>query len=144
MFLGDVAMAMYIAEELNIILASFQCKCQGDPAYQKEKLQSSQPTLSDLRHTEDVPIYGPDKISVRDCIDFVNNTVALAQVLIDIVPSAPVRGSLTLMIRSLSNQAISCCRKGGIWKSCVQPLMNKYHLWNQKWKVFGIPPDPSW
>jgi hypothetical protein len=88
-------------------------------------------------------IYGPDQVSVKDCIDFINNTIDLAKLLISKSPSS-FRGILTFTIEQLGRQARNCCLSGGLWKGCVQTLCNKYHQWNQKWKLFGIPPDPAW
>lgn len=51
---------------------------------------------------------------------------------------------LRRVIDDLANQARQCCWRGGVWKGCIQKLANKFHIWNQKWKAFGIPPDPAW
>jgi len=96
-----------------------------------------------LKCSNNVPIYGPDQISTRDCIDFVNNTVKFSKLLIANA-SPSVQAVLILTIEELGDQASRCCRSGKGWKGCVQNLANKYHQWNQKWQVFGIPPDPSW
>lgn len=92
---------------------------------------------------EDVPIYGPDQIPIQDCRDFIDNTTKFTGILISKAKPS-VRALLTFTIDQLASQAKRCCNAGGFWKGCVQPLMNKYHQWNQKWKTFGIPPDPAW
>lgn len=96
-----------------------------------------------LANNDNVPIHGPDQISIQDCIDLIENTRAYAKLLILKAP-ARVRGILTFTVDQLADTGRSCCRAGGVWKACFQPLANKYHLWNQKWKMFGIPPDPAW
>lgn len=91
----------------------------------------------------DAPIFGPDKISVNDCIDLIDNTVGYCKLLICRSPP-PARATLSFVIDQIAKEGRKCCYVGGVWKGCFQPLANKYHEWNQKWKVFGIPPDPAW
>lgn len=90
------------------------------------------------------PIYGPDRISVQECIEFAEGTVEKCRYLIQCVPKRETRVILNILIDGLNKQAIACCKAGGIWKACLQPLVNKWYLWNQKWKLFSIPPDPTW
>jgi len=44
------------------------------------------------------------------------------------------------LIDQLAETAKNCCWAGGLWKGCLQKLVNKLHYW----KVFGIPADPAW
>jgi len=90
------------------------------------------------------PIYGPDRVSVRDCIDFAQSTARQCRYLIDLVPKNSLRMTLHILIDGLEKSSIDCCKEGGIWKACLQPLTNKWYQWNQKWTIFGIPPDPAW
>lgn len=89
------------------------------------------------------PILGPDKISIKECVNRAQNTATLARALV--VPAkAEFQFTLNLLIDDLEKRAKSCCYSGGLWKGCLQALIDKWHQWNQKWKVFGIAPDPSW
>ncbi len=96
-----------------------------------------------IQKCEDVPIFGPDRVSIDDCIDRVNNTEAFCYILICKAPGR-VQSLLTFIVNQLSREARNCCSAGGIWKGCLQKLANKYHQWNQKWLKLGIPPDPAW
>ncbi|MEN9344254.1 MAG: hypothetical protein RLZZ453_1041 [Chlamydiota bacterium] len=124
-------------EELAKLLKSAKCCAQSDCV--------REPTLylaSDSN--KNVPIHGPDRISISDCLEFVDGTVNKCRYLIECVPKAEAQVILNIMIDGLAQEAKTCCRKGGIWKACLQPLVNKWYLWNQKWKLFSIPPDPAW
>lgn len=90
------------------------------------------------------PILGPDKIAVEECLNRVYGTAKRANDLILFVKRPEVRFMLRSIIEGLEGSAALCCRDGGLWKTCVGPLMDKWYLWNEKWKLFGIPPDPSW
>lgn len=92
----------------------------------------------------DVPIYGPDNMSIWDCIKAVENTARAARELIAFVKRPEVQFVLNRIIDELETQAMACCRAGGLWKGCIQKLANRFHTWNQKWQAFGIPPDPTW
>lgn len=81
---------------------------------------------------------------MKECLERVGNTVSMSKKLIAFVKRKEVVFLLTTLIDGLEERASRCCRAGGLWKACLQPLVNKWHLWNQKWKVFGIPPDPAW
>ncbi len=107
------------------------CQKARDSAYRIELTYSSE-------------ILGPDKISIQDCIDRVQGTADSANELISFVRRPEVQFILRGVIRDLRDRALHCCRAGGLWKACLQPLTNKWAKWNEKWKLFGIPPDPSW
>lgn len=101
--------------------------------------------LHELNHSTLVnqPILGPTQISVSECVDRVNGVQNASKVLI--VKAKPeIQIVLHIMIDDLADRARFCCRRGGVWKGCLQPVVNKWHLWNEKWKLFAIPPDPSW
>jgi len=89
------------------------------------------------------PILGPSRISITECVDRVNGVQNAAKLLI-IKARGEIQYMLHMLIDDLSDKARFCCRKGGIWKECLQPIINKWHIWNEKWQIFGIPPDPSW
>lgn len=129
---------------LEKMIHSFQCSnCQeARLSFHDSRINSR--FSSFLLQNEDVPIHGPDKISVRDCIDFINNTVKYTRCIIEEVPLAAARAALNYLIDQLADSAKGCCRKGGVWKGCVQKLVNKYHFWNQRWINFGVLPDPKW
>jgi hypothetical protein len=131
-----------IVDLLEDIIQSFRCSECSEKISSDSNINLSHPPR--IIFCEDVPIYGPDKISIKDCHDFVTNTVKLAKLLICNVTSSRIRGVLTLTIEQLADEAHGCCSRGGIWKGCVQKLANKFHLWNQKWQLFNIPPDPAW
>jgi hypothetical protein len=88
---------------------------------------------------------GPDKEPYPGwCEEVVNATSLALNGMIALVPREEVRNILTLLVESLAKEGLRCCATGGIWKSCVGPLAKKLHIWMQKWKLFGIPPDPAW
>jgi hypothetical protein len=91
----------------------------------------------------DQPILGPERISIEECIERSKTTANCARLIIGFSKS---RAQLILkhLVDSLEDRAIRCCMAGGLWKACLQPLIHKWHRWNEKWKVFGIPPDPAW
>lgn len=85
------------------------------------------------------PILGPESIPVRDCIERAGTTsLALKALLVKARPE--VQFLLNQTIDLLYGQAVGCCKAGGLWKGCLQKLVNKLHQWN----VFGIPADPAW
>lgn len=91
----------------------------------------------------DVPIEGPEHVSIRECIQRATNTAFLAK---GLAIKAKVEAQFLLgqIIDELEDLAIYCCKTGGLWKGCLQPLANKWYVWNKKWKLLGEPPDPSW
>lgn len=101
-------------------------------------------TQRSIKSSVEPPIYGPDRISISECIEFARGMAKKCRYLISLVPKSEVKVLLSIAIDGLENKAIDCCRAGGIWKSCLQPLANKWYLWNQKYQMFGIPPDPTW
>ncbi|MBI2742756.1 MAG: tetratricopeptide repeat protein [Chlamydiales bacterium] len=135
-------MADLASKALINIISKIQCsECLQSELSRDFDFQDPLPIL--YCSNNNVPIYGPDEISIHDCIDFINNTVGFCKILIQKAPSNS-RETLKFIIDQLAEETRRCCRAGGLWKGCFQKLGNKYHLWNEKWKMFGIPPDPSW
>lgn len=88
----------------------------------------------------DWPILGPERIPINDCLDSVDGTVKALKVLIAVVRKTEIRAMAYALIDQLAETAKNCCWAGGLWKGCLQKLVNKLHYW----KVFGIPADPAW
>jgi len=86
----------------------------------------------------DIKIEGPDYIPVRDCVERVRTTVQAADFLI-VKVRPEIQALCRYIISKLSDAAIDCCWAGGLWKGCLQKLINKW----QDWKMFGIPADPA-
>ncbi len=121
---------------MDSILGSGACfQCTQSTARPSKRFAG--PVLS--QHP-DCPIYGPDQISIRECLDRVDTTVEAITILIAAVKRTEVRTLAIAFIRQLENKARNCCIAGGIWKGCLQILVNKLHYW----KVLGIPADPAW
>lgn len=141
--IGDQSSITYLSNQLLEIIYSSECSSCSNDKKALTHISSFQQVTSHFAKSDDVPIYGPEVISIQDCIDMVDNTSSFAKVLILKSP-ANVRGTLNYILDQLANAARRCCKAGGLWKACFQPLANKYHTWNQKWQVLGIPPDPAW
>jgi len=88
-----------------------------------------------------VEITGPDQISIRDCLARVETIEKLAKELVSFAKQ-PFQSTLNILIDDLARRATRCCWAGGLWKGCLQPLADKWYKWDQKWKLFHIPPDP--
>jgi len=73
------------------------------------------------------PILGDDLISIEDCVKRTENTVSYIK---DILALAPVKAKWKAAFIStlylMEDQAIQCCRAGGVWKACLQPLLEKW------------------
>jgi hypothetical protein len=85
-----------------------------------------------------------EPMSRSECAQTVRNTVAVIKGVAACIPKQIIRFAALELIHSLEKKALRCCETGGLWSACIKPLADKLHAWNQKWKVFGIPPDPSW
>jgi hypothetical protein len=143
--LNELEYVCLITDKLKEIMRSVNCsRCKNkSPQTVLNCSKINAYIFSSTMQIENVPIYGPEQISLQDCLDLIDNTVALSKLLIAKAP-ASARAPLTVIIDQLAQEARKCCRRGGLWKGCFQKLANKYHQWNQKWMVLGIPPDPSW
>ncbi len=134
--LEDLESAKEVYSHLNSILDDWTCsQCT------KSTIQSNNQFARQVQlHRSDYPIYGPDQISTRECLDRVATTSEAITILIAAVRKTEVRTLAFAFIRQLENNARNCCAAGGIWKGCLQSLINKLHYW----KVLGIPADPAW
>ncbi|HAZ15688.1 MAG: hypothetical protein A2Y28_00185 [Chlamydiae bacterium GWC2_50_10] len=102
------------------------------------------PLNSDRTIREEIlPLLGRDHISVKECIERIKGTVNLARILISKAPPIS-QAALNIIIDELADMAKNCCRKGGLWKGCLGPLVNKWYQWNKRWELFGIAPNPAW
>lgn len=88
----------------------------------------------------DHPILGPDRIAIKDCIERVGTTFNALCILISPIKKSEISALAMMLINQLADTAYTCCKEGGLWKACLQPLVNKLHYW----KVLGIPADPMW
>ncbi|MBM3207063.1 MAG: hypothetical protein FJZ57_00425 [Chlamydiae bacterium] len=141
--IGDESYITHLSTQLLELIYSSECSSCSDNKKPTAHISSFQQVKALFAKSDDVPIYGPEVISIQDCIDMVDNTSSFAKILILKSP-ANVRGTLNYILDQLTSAARRCCKAGGLWKACFQPLANKYHTWNQKWQVLGIPPDPAW
>jgi len=125
-------------EELNASCETMISLLKSSSCHLSKKMMKS------VSHAKrDVPINGPREIPIQDCIENAEGTAKAAKLLI--VRAKPeVQFFLNSVIDEMEKLAIECCLAGGLWKACLQPIINKWHQWNERWKVFGIPPDPSW
>jgi len=138
------------AEGMEEILDSYRCShCPGGSFSKFVKSEGGEKTVANTIGINTISlvasdaIIGEDYISIGECIERAKNTARLARILIDRARPS-VRFTLELIIDPLERKAISCCRSGGIWKGCLQPLVSKWLQWNRKWEAFRIPPDPAW
>lgn len=144
--LGQLDEVLLLADRLQgvseICPHSWYYQLDDLPILQSSFDSRSRPEIQLVANT-DRPIVGPKSISVHDCIEYTQGTARAARALI--VKARPeVQFLLQVLIDDLENRAINCCHSGGVWKGCLQPLVNKWRQWNQKWQVFKIPPDPAW
>lgn len=101
-----------------------------------KKLYFSNQTLKQ----PDWPILGPEQIDLSECIKRVDKTTEAILLLIAAARKSEIRVLAITLINALADQAKTCCRSGGLWKGCLQKLVNKLHYW----KILGVPADPMW
>lgn len=90
-------------------------------------------------------VTGPDQEPYKGwCQDSVEKTSAALQDLICFVPKMEVQLVLRRLIDNLEAEGLRCCARGSGWKTCVGPLAKKLSIWEQKWKLLNVPPDPTW
>lgn len=89
-------------------------------------------------------IIGPDQIAISDCLEYAEGTARRARELICFVKRPEVQIILNIIIDDLIERARGCCRAGGVWKACLKPIVDKWALWDEKWRIFRTPPDPAW
>jgi tetratricopeptide (TPR) repeat protein len=130
-----------IESELKELFDAFECsRVEKRQASNRSKFHSGHAARST---NSEKPILGPDRISIDDCVDRAEKIAGAARILI-LKARVDVQAFLNILIQDLETRAIRCCLGGGIWKACLQPIANKWQQWNEKWRVFGIPPDPAW
>jgi len=128
--LGDSEAELEL-EELVAILTSLQCTEASDPILANGK-----------------PILGPETLPIDDCLSLVDSTCDFAK---DILALAPVRTAWKVGILAgldgAGFKARQCCRSGGIWKACLQPLFTKWlklKEWDNECRKIGdwyyLPP----
>lgn len=106
------------ADSLKSIFNSFECNCdqnRNNPIANKNVLQHVYASK---------PILGPDRIPVQDCMNFAESTAEKCLYLMALVPKAHVQITLQILIDDLEKRAKSCCKAGGIWKACLQPIVD--------------------
>ena len=73
------------------------------------------------------PILGEDRISIENCIKRTENTVNYIKDILALAPiSSKWKVTFITTLYVLEDRAIQCCRAGGIWKACLQPLLDKW------------------
>lgn len=124
---------------IDSLLSTFSfCDCNSNRSFTR----NNDMAFSKVHGTK--PIYGPNTVSVQDCLQFAEGTARNCRYLISLVPKAHVQVTLNILVDDLLERARRCCKAGGIWKTCLQPIVDKWQLWNEKWNLLRIPPDPAW
>lgn len=83
-------------------------------------------------------------MSTWECEQTVKNTAFAMECLATKIPQNSIKLLAIKGIDEMKEAALNCCYRGGLWSACLKPMAEKFHQWNQKWKLFGIPPDPAW
>lgn len=132
--LGDEARVRATFEPLSLLIDSCSC-CESteQPSYHCCVF-----TVSD-NEQKDWPILGPEYIPIGECLERVETTVKAIRLMIAAVPQSTIRALALVLIDQLATNANRCCRAGGLWKGCLQKLVNKLHYWN----MLGVPSDAS-
>jgi hypothetical protein len=123
----------------SILKSQDCCKDEGSSSY-LSKRYSKGIDIPVQYCNADWPVLGPEKIPVKDCLNNVDATVRELKVLIAAVRKTEVRAIAYALIDQLADIAKNCCWAGGLWKGCLQKLVNKLHYW----RVLGVPADPAW
>jgi tetratricopeptide (TPR) repeat protein len=90
-------------------------------------------------------IHGPEQEPRPGwCKEVVLGTGVLMANIANKAPNSGARNALLTTVAILEHRALECCEAGGLWKACVGPIVEKWQVWNHKWKILGIPPDPAW
>jgi hypothetical protein len=138
--LEDLESAQKIYAQLNSIIKN-SCYEYREPSSQLSRRNSNRiasQTLC-LPCQSDWPILGPNHVPIRDCIERVENTAKALVLLIAAVKRPEVCALAIALVYELQSAAIGCCRAGGIWKGCLQKLVNKLHFWKES----GVPNNPT-
>jgi hypothetical protein len=136
--LEDEAHVRATFEPLSLLIDSCSC-CERN---EQPSFHCCTLAISDQEPQEqgDWPILGPERIPIRECLDRVEATTKAIRLMIAAVPKSTIRALALTLIDQLETNANRCCRAGGLWKGCLQKLVNKLHYWN----MLGIPSDASY
>lgn len=74
------------------------------------------------------------------CENTVRNTAIFLKGMCNAVTDIGIKTVLYFFIDGLGDKAMRCCKTGGFWRECVEPM----RATAEKWKLFGIPSDPAW
>lgn len=131
--------AIEASGRLNLLLDFLECnECE-------EKKSSSTPRFGDkVRVRFGVNIEGPDYNIPGWCEEVVTGTAGAMRAIAACAKTKKVRIALLAIIDALEVRCLKCCATGEFWKTCVTPIAEKWKQWNDKWKIFGIAPDPAW
>ncbi len=138
--LEDLESAQMISVQLDSILRNACCDC-GEPSSHLGRHQGNRiPSQGSILPCQaDWPILGPDHIAIRDCLERVDNTVKGLTLLLAAVRRPEVSALALVVVYKLEDVAKNCCRAGGIWKGCLQKLVNRLHFWRES----GVPDKPT-
>jgi hypothetical protein len=138
--LENLESAQEVYAQLETILKGYRCR-REKKAFMHLSKTDFQGIANSMQYCRaNHPILGPEKIPIDDCLDNVNGAVKAITILIAAVKKAEIRAIALTLINQLADTARNCCWAGGLWKGCLQELVNKLHYW----KVFGIPANPAW
>ncbi|MEN9343601.1 MAG: hypothetical protein RLZZ453_388 [Chlamydiota bacterium] len=131
-----------IYNELQLILDHCTCyECEESATFWKQtRNENRRIFIANCNNQPDWPILGPERISMRECLDRVEATAKELRFLVATIQRAEIQILAIALIDQLELSANRCCRAGGLWKGCLQKLVNKLHYW----RVLGIPADPMW
>lgn len=132
--------AEFAIKQLNILIDYFGC------SYELEDIQLALARVPSANDFFVIPVeVDPNEPQPAWwCEKTVLNIMAVLRGIIINIRTASVQATATALVNKLEKKAISCCYAGGLWSACLKRLSDKFHQWNQKWKLYGIPPDPSW
>jgi len=119
------------------------CSCSKKSGldYVKQLVQS--PFLK-KNAQQSVAIEGPEHIPMLECVERAHGTAKTCRALAKLAKKPGATFILDTLIDGLERKAVQCCYSGGMWKGCLQPLVDKWNRWNMEYNMFGIPPDPAW
>lgn len=133
---GDEEKPQTLFDQIIPLLRDCSC-CTKQAVYSTEELIIKK---CSSQHEPDYPVLGPDHVSIEECIGYVKGSVKQLKLLCGAVPKTPARVLALALIDQLGESAMNCCRRGGLWKGCLQKLVNKVHYWH----LLGIPSDPAY
>lgn len=138
--LENLESAQEVYVQLDTILKGYRCYRGKKTSTHLSKSDFNGTAYSIQNCHADYPILGPARIPIQDCLDNVDGAVRAIKILIAAVGKTEIRAIALALIDQLADTAKNCCWAGGLWKGCLQKLVNKLHYW----KVFGIPANPAW